>query len=117
MRRLQHINTRKCMYATSNGELLADDCCTGGFAGCEEQYFYYGVTSTDDFTFVHFQSQRCIFSNSDGSFGTFTCDPSSSDQHWRSVPISDTMEMMFRLKSKDSGLSKIIYFIIYIFPS
>ena len=94
------------MYANRNGQLMTGDCCTGNILACEEHYWIWRATPTpsiDDFTFVDWLTRKCLFSNSDGRFGIFTCVSTYNDQYWTAQRTSNPNRIIYRFKNEQSS--------------
>ena len=109
------MQSSRCIYRGDNsGDFGAKDCCE---EGCKDQWWYLDDPDSpndDCYKIKHTQRQdTCMYSNEYG-FHTFLCDP-WPEQYWTFEP-HPSLDSYFRIKNNYTELSKIMYFIIYIFP-
>ena len=101
------------MYAAESGSRIkSGNCCSR--SECPEQFWFIEeVPMTAGFRIVNGKRELCIFSASDDRFGIYNCE--HGDQFWVLTFVGNLDN--FRILNLTTKLSKIMYFVIYIFPS
>ena len=97
------------MFSNSDGRFGVDFCLEHYF---EDQLWSFVNSSNGDFMIKSKDSGKCLYNNADGRFNVFDCTRAYSDQWWK---ITGRVDYQYRIKNRNSKLTKIMYFIIYIF--
>ena len=98
------MQSSKCLYSNSTVNINARDCSGSEFE--DEWWFLEDRASPNDDLYRIRNKQaedRCVYSNSDGRFSVYFCNP-YSDQYW-AFEVNPSNDSFFRIKNNKSKLS------------